>query len=219
MRIAAFVLLAAAAPAFLLGDTLALRNGTVYKGTFLSGNRRSIYFRDNNGMRHRVPVDDVQSLNFYGYGGYGEANRMAGPASLETIPAGATIVVSPNEYVDSTQPGQVFPATIGRSVMDTNGNVIIPAGSHANLVVRTISPGDRYNAPVLGLDLQSVWVNGQQYFVSSTDLTQNNGRTVLGGLLGGLLGTNVATTGTELTVPANTNLTFQLNTPLRLEAQ
>jgi len=213
MRITAFILSAVAVPALLLGDTLTLRNGTVFDGTFLNGNGHEIVFRDFAGIQHRIGRDQIQTLSF-GY--YGEANRVS-EGFLETIPSGTTIMVRPTGRIDSMQPGQIFPGVIDQDILDVNGNVLIPTGSNCNLVVRTITPDNEYNPPVLALDLQSVRVNGTQYFVTTSDLTRNSSGTVLGNLVGGLLGQNVVTHGTKIMAPANTDLTFQLNAPLQLQ--
>jgi hypothetical protein len=213
MRIAALLLSAAFVPALLLGDTLTFNNGTVLDGTYLGGNRHRVVFQDLSGVRHLVPRDQIQTLNFGGYGvaSYGEANREAGEGFLETIPAGATIMVQPTGFIDSTQAGQTFPAIISQDVLDINGNVIIPGGSSCTLVARPIASG------VLGLDLQSVSMNGQTYLVTSGDLTRNAGGPVLGNLVDGF-GANVVTRGTEVMVPANLSLTFQLIAPLSLQS-
>jgi hypothetical protein len=219
MRIVALLLSAAFVPALLPGDTLTFDNGTVLDGTYLGGNRHRVVFQDLNGIRHLVPRDQIQTLNFGGYAivSNGEANREAGEGFLETIPSGATITVQPAGFIASTQAGQAFPAILSQDVLDINGNVIIPAGSNCTLVARPMTTGGVAGMPVLGLDLQSVTMNGQRYFVTSSDLARNPSGLVLGNLVDGF-GANVVTRGTEVMVPANMSLTFQLTAPLSLQS-
>jgi hypothetical protein len=218
MRIAAFILSAAAIPALLFGDTLTLRDGTVLEGTFLNGGQHQIEFRDYNGARYTIPTEQIQSLNLGPVNYSGEANRQVTASLLEPLPAGTTIAVRTGSYIDSSQPGQTYTGVIDQNVMDPEGRVVIPAGSTCNLIVRTITPINGTNVPVLGLDLQSVWVGGLQYFVTPSDLAQNLGRTVLGNLVGVPPGQNVITQGTVVMAPANRDLTFQLSAPLNLRA-
>jgi hypothetical protein len=130
-------------------------------------------------------------------------------------------------------------------VVDTNGNVAIPRGSGARLVVRRLNDG------VLALDLQSVSVNGQRYVVDTgsvmpqgdrKDGVGGNQRTaeyggggaVLGTLLGAIagggkgaaigalaggavgIGTEIATRGPIIRVPAETVLNFRLDNTMSL---
>jgi hypothetical protein len=220
MRFAAFILSTAAIPALLFGDTLTLRDGTVLEGTFLNGGQHQVVFRDYNGARYNIPTEQIQSLNLGpGPVSYsGEANRQVTASLLETLPAGTTIAVRTGSYINSSQPGQTYMAVIDQNVMDPEGRVVIPAGSTCNLIVRTITPVNGPGIPVLGLDLQSIWVGGLQYFVTPSDMARNPGETVLGNLVGVPPGQNVITQGTVVMAPPNRDLTFQLNAPLTLRA-
>ncbi|HLH32198.1 MAG TPA: hypothetical protein VKY31_13425, partial [Terriglobia bacterium] len=56
------------------------------------------------------------------------------------------------------------------SVQDAGGTVIIPRGSKAQLIVRSVSNGGRIKgASDLIIDLQSVSIDGRQYAVTATD--------------------------------------------------
>src|SRR5215831_12504850 len=70
--------------------------------------------------------------------------------------------------------GQTYAAEVADDVLDANGDVVIPRGSNAQIVIRSASKGGRFRgAADLVLDLQSVSVEGQQYMVSTTDLQQS----------------------------------------------
>ncbi len=82
--------------------------------------------------------------------------------------------------------------------MDGTGAVAIPAGTQANLRVVTINGGGVAKGQNLTLDLDSVNLNGKQYRVDTSSVTEGgksnvglNGKTAAyagGGVLGALLG-------------------------------
>lgn len=164
-----------------------------------------------------------------------------------TIPSGTDIRVRTNESIDSKNAdlNRVYSAQVDRDVTDTNGNVVIPRGSNADLVVRKI---DNNN---LALDLQSVTVNGQRYAVAAAEQNRSGssnrgvgknrrtaemvgGGAALGSILGAIAGgghgaalgavlgagagagVQVLTKGKEVKVPAETVLTFPLQSSLQL---
>ncbi len=164
-----------------------------------------------------------------------------------TLPAGTQIAVRTNEQINSRSAGngRTYTASIAQDILDSNGNVIVPQGSDAQLVVRNMGNNS------VGLDLQSISVNGTMYQVNSEDIREEgNGRdgigknrrtgefvgggallgTLLGAIAGGgkgaLIGAaaggaagagaEVLTKGESVRVPAETVLTFRLDTPLQL---
>jgi uncharacterized protein YcfJ len=87
--------------------------------------------------------------------------------------------------------------------MDRSGNIVIPHGSEATLIVRQVNEGGTLSNGNFVLDLDSVQVNGRRYRVNTTDLEardQNGigknkrtgemvgGGAVLGTLLGAIAG-------------------------------
>ena len=77
-----------------------------------------------------------------------------------TIDSGTTLAVRTNESIDvRAADGLVFLGTVDQDVLDTNGEVAIPRGSSAELLVRRSSDDEMI------LDLDSVTVNGQRYAV------------------------------------------------------
>ena len=83
-------------------------------------------------------------------------------AQASTIGAGTTIAVRTNETIDAKKSdGRVFSGVVNQDVMDANGNVAVPKGANAELIVKKISDRE------LLLDLESVTVNGQRYAVTS----------------------------------------------------
>ena len=91
------------------------------------------------------------------------------------MPAGTEISVRTNETIDSAtaQEGQTFEAQVTRDVRDANGDLVIPRGSEARIVIRSASKGGRFRGQSdLVLDMQSVTINGRQYAIETADVTQ-----------------------------------------------
>lgn len=164
----------------------------------------------------------------------------------ETLPEGTQVAVRTNEPISSRSAtgGRTYAASIAQDIVAPDGRVVIPQGSDAQLVVRTIDNG-------VALDLQSISVNGQSYTVNSQDMRNNGnqregiganrrtgeyvgGGAVLGTLLGAIAGggrgaaigalaggaagagTEVLTRGESVRVPAESVLTFRLDVPMQL---
>ena len=98
------------------------------------------------------------------------------------LPAGTEISVRNEETIDSSKAveGQTFPAEVTKNVLDGEGNVVIPAGANAQIVLRSVSKGGKIRgASDLVLDLASVTIEGQQYNLSTVDLRER-GRSGIG---------------------------------------
>ena len=92
------------------------------------------------------------------------------------LPAGTQVSVRSEETIDSATAveGQTYAAEIADDVPDANGDVVIPHGSNAQIVIRSASKGGRFRgASDLVLDLKSITVEGQQYTISTTDLKES----------------------------------------------
>lgn len=101
----------------------------------------------------------------------------AAPASDSmTIPSGTELSIRNNEAIDSTnaQVGQTFSAEVQEDVTGSNGEILIPKGSEASLILRDVSGGGTTGSSNLVLDLNSITVQGRRYTVSTTDLEQSN---------------------------------------------
>lgn len=168
-------------------------------------------------------------------------------AQSGSISRGTNISVRTNESIDvrNSSDGRVYSGVVDRDVLDSNGNVAIPRGSNAELMVRNIGSRD------LALDLESIDVNGRRYAVTTNDVTRNGGTkqgvgknertakyvgggallgTIIGAIAGGGkgaaigaaaggaagAGTQTLTRGGAVRVPAESVLTFRLDQPLNV---
>lgn len=98
------------------------------------------------------------------------------------LPVGTKVPVRTEDTIDSAKAAesQTYAAEVAEDVLDADGNVVIPRGSNAQIVIRSASKGGKIRgASDLVLDLQSISVEGQKYLVSTTDL-QQKGRQGIG---------------------------------------
>ncbi len=133
------------------------------------------------------------------------ANPSTPPSNAVELPSGTEIAVRANETINSDEAseGQTYSAEVLDNVSDASGNVVIPKGADAQLIIRNSSNGGTVGSAQLALDLQSVTVNGHRYLVSTQDISQTSnqgigknkrtgemvgGGAVLGTLLGAIAG-------------------------------
>ena len=96
-------------------------------------------------------------------------------ADHRLIPSGSEIRVRTDETIDSNnaRSGQRFSASIERDVVGSTGDVLIPRGSRATLVIRQLTTSDSGNAKEMALDMDSVNLNGVRYRVSTEDVEKS----------------------------------------------
>jgi hypothetical protein len=218
MRKYAMLALIAFLPPVLSAARLTLRDGSVIYGQFISGTSQNVIFQDDNGVRRRFNLNQVQGIDFSNvtnslrrentYNGntntaYRTDDRRNGN-DWAILPAGTSLSVRSDETIDERNAGEgrTFSATIVQDVMDSSGRVVVPRGSPATLIVRRVSEGGTLSSGNFVLDLDSVQVNGRRYVVNTEDIKKGEtgigtnrrtaeyvgGGAVLGTLLGAIAG-------------------------------
>ena len=144
------------------------------------------------------------------------------PVLADVVPPGTQIPVRVDSRVDVSRwdRGRIYVGQIASDVYARDGDMAIPRGSHAELIVRQTGP-DQFT-----MDLESITVNGRRYVVDTAGPQYNmpqaryeNGSGVLGAIVGAIAGANeeqVETRGQEIRIPAGSVVTFQLQEPLRV---
>jgi hypothetical protein len=206
------------------GDTLVMKDGARHDGTLTSATSHYITFREGTRV-HRYLRSNVQNIelgsavlpnsdetaersrNYSDSRNYANGSRNYALSGRDrvTLPAGTEIAVMTNDVIDSktANPGQAYSADVAQNVVGSNGEVVIPKGAEAQLVMRNVNAAGVTGTSEMALDLQSVKVGGHRYTVSTEDLEQKGsaglgtnkrtgeyvgGGAVLGTLIGAIAG-------------------------------
>ncbi|MEO6120470.1 MAG: DUF3395 domain-containing protein [Terriglobales bacterium] len=97
-----------------------------------------------------------------------------------TLMNGTELSIRTNELIDSSNAnvGQTFSATVASDVLNSSGEVIVPRGAEARLVIRSTEAGGVTGTSELVLDVDSLTVNGTKYTISTGDVAQQGGEGV-----------------------------------------
>jgi hypothetical protein len=181
--------------------TLLMRDGTTLSGTVTATSPSEVTLTGDDNAAHTVPMTQVKSIEYddaaptqtaggqpattptptrRASGAVHERHYHPTQAEIRTktyvLGEGTKVSVRTEDTIDSAKAaeGQSYAAEVADDVLDANGDVVIPHGSNAQIVIRSASKGGRFHgASDLVLDLQSISVEGQQYTVSTTDLKQS----------------------------------------------
>jgi hypothetical protein len=207
-----------------------MRDGTTLAGTVTATSPAEITLAGDDKTDHTVPMTQVKSIEYDDAAAQTAAARTSGspaPSSADAraasdsthehhyhpsraeihtrtylLPTGTHISIRNEDTINSATAveGQTYAAEVTEDVPDAAGDVVIPRGSNAQIVIRSASKGGRFRgASDLVLDLQSISVEGQQYNISSTDVREKgkqgvgaNKRTAIytggGAALGAIIG-------------------------------
>jgi hypothetical protein len=203
ISISLIALLLLALPCSVSADTLILRDGSQVSGTFAGATTKTISMKDSRGVIHRYSTSRIQSLEFTSYnqntngqnnngqynngqnasgqtnnGGFGSRNNRTSSNNQprETIPVGTQLVIRTNDVIDSktASANQTFSAQFDQDVIGPSGRVVIPRGSDAKLIIRSVSGGSMTGGSDMVLDVQSISVNGRRYQISTADLNESS---------------------------------------------
>jgi len=138
-------------------------------------------------------------------------------AWADIVPPGTEIAVRPDQPITVARwdRGRIYPGHVSRDVYARSGEIAIPRGAYAELIVRQMGPNQ------LALDVESVTVEGRRYVMdtSGPQFNANRGAYDNGaGLVGSIVGaiTGVEARGGAIQVPAGSEMRFRLDQPLRV---
>jgi hypothetical protein len=208
--LSAFVLFLLMLPGTAVGDTLVLQNGTRISGVLVRRTPGTITFKNSRGVVHRYRASEVQDVELTSRFQNTHNTPRNNSASNndhqpELLPAGTQLVILTNEAIDSktASSNQLFSGQVDQDVIDSSNELIVPKGSPAQLIIRTVSAGGVTGSSEITLDIQSITVNGRRYNVTTTDLQQKGrhgiganartaemvgGGTVIGTIIGAIVG-------------------------------
>jgi hypothetical protein len=106
------------------------------------------------------------------------------PVTTKTyeLAVGTEVPVRTNEPIDSgkASEGQAFAGEVTKDIRDAAGDVVIPRGSQAQIIIKSASKGGRFRgASDLVLDLNSVNIEGRPHRIETADIGQK-GRSGIG---------------------------------------
>jgi hypothetical protein len=177
---------AAAQSADGLHAVVQLKDGSKLPGTIVASSQTDMVVAGDDGIERKIPMAQIKSVE------YNEPPRAQSapppapiapppppPPAVDTwtyeLPPGSQLSIRMNEGIDSgtAAEGQSFDAQLTRDARDANGNVVIPRGSRAAVVIKSASKGGRFKgASDLVLDLQAVTINQKQYMIDAADISQ-----------------------------------------------
>ena len=88
------------------------------------------------------------------------------------IPAGTEFSVRANETIDTKQAGGTYRAEVAQTIEDSNGRVLVPVGSPAELTVVRARSGGEVGSRGIELAIRSVTVNGKRHQISTENRTE-----------------------------------------------
>jgi hypothetical protein len=191
----------AATPASGPHAVVQLNDGSKVPGTIVASTQTDMTVAGDDGIERKIPLTQVRSVQ-YGESRKPElasrpkqsapeqSSRPAGsdsplrpaapPAPVMTtrtyeLPVGSDVSVRTNEAINSgtASEGQTFDAEVTRDAKDVNGDIVIPRGSNARIVIKSASKGGKFHgASDLVLDLQTVSIDGRLYSVDTAEIAQ-----------------------------------------------
>jgi hypothetical protein len=172
-----------------------MRDGTRVTGTVTATSPGEITLAGDDNVTRTVPMKQVKSVEYDDTAATQTTPASPARATSDAVherhyhptraeihtktyqlPVDTEVSARSEETIDSATAaeGQTYAAEIADDVLDAAGDVVIPHGSNAQIVIRSASKGGRFRgASDLGLDLQSITVEGQQYLISTSDLRQS----------------------------------------------
>jgi hypothetical protein len=175
-----------------------LKDGSKVSGAIVASSQTDMVVAGDDGIERKIPIAQIKSVVYDG--SHSEPSpqqasrepathkeqtaRQSAPAqpprpakTVRTyeLPAGSEVSVRTSEEIDSgtAAEGQLFDAQITRDVKNADGEVVIPRGSEAFIVIKSASKGGNFRgASDLVLDLQSVTIDGNQYRIDTADISE-----------------------------------------------
>ena len=177
--------------------TVIMKDGTTTAGSVVSSSDKEITIAGDNKITRTIPMDQVRSVE-YTDTAPAPAETDTPPAAPPTtnsalpeqgtavqpeqklqptyeLPVGTIVVVRTFETIDSVTAaeGQIFPGEVTKNVVDATGDIVIPARSNAEILIKSASKGGRFRGTSdLVLDLKSVTIGGKRYLLETAAISK-----------------------------------------------
>jgi hypothetical protein len=173
--------------------TVLMRDGSRMTGSVTASTPTEITLAGDDKQTHTIPMKQVKRVDYDEAPAIPSSSSASSPGADEVhdthghpeqsaiktktyqLASGTEVSVRNEETIDSGKAaeGQIYAAEVTKDVPDAAGDVVIPRGSNAQIVIRSATKGGKIRgASDLVLDLQSVSIAGQQYTLSTTNVEQ-----------------------------------------------
>ena len=171
--------------------TVVMRDGKRLHGTITQSSGNRLTLLEDDKLPREIPTGQIQMVTYDA----APADRTNAAPNVDVaheehfhpseavirsrtylLTAGTELPVRLEETIDSSRgvEGQTYAAEIARDVADGKGDVVLPRGSNAVVVIRSVSKGNRFHdAADLQLDLRSVAVEGRKYLLDSSTIGEH----------------------------------------------
>ncbi len=186
--------------------TVKLKDGSTVSGMVTASSASEIRLATADNQSRAIPMSQVRSVDYddaatptAAPGGAAPPVKAADTKAMHdnhyhptaavvttktyVLPEGTEVAVRSEETIDSgvAVEGQTFAAEVSGSIKDAAGDVVIPDGANATIVIKSSSRGGRFHdASDLVLDLDSIAIAGRKYRLSTADLVEK-GKDGVGG--------------------------------------
>jgi outer membrane lipoprotein SlyB len=177
--------------------TVLMRDGSEYAGTVTSSSPAEVTVKGDDNTTRTIAMKDVKSIEYddasapppaeqpkagakrarheRSHDDHYHPEAAAVTTKTYELAAGTEVPVRSEEAIDSARAaeGQTYAAEVTSDIRDAAGDVVIPSGANAQIVIRSAAKGGKIRGSSdLVLDLASVSVGGQMYQLSTTDMVQ-----------------------------------------------
>jgi len=180
--------------------TVFLRDGSSFSGMVVATTPQQLTVAADDKSTRTLDMKDVKAIEYADATPSPEAAKQAERAldkghdshdhpeetviktKTNVLPASTELAIRTEETIDSKKAveGQTFAAEVARNVLDADGDLVIPKGANAQIVIKSASKGGRFKgASDLVLDLTSISIGGRKYQIDATDI-QKKGRDGVG---------------------------------------
>jgi hypothetical protein len=247
MKKSAFVILLAALVivAGTSADTLRLRSGQTFEGTFLGATTSQIKFRGPDGQPKPYSLADVEGVSFEPRPAPPAAQSAPPKPTSVIVPAGTSLLVRMVDSLDTskTKTGQLFTATLETSLVASDVIVARKGTTVHGKVTKSSNAGRMAGKSELQLELAYIVINGAAQPIATSGFQEKGkssgagtakktaGAAGLGAAIGAIsgnagrgaaigavtgVGLSAATKGESIRVPSETLLEFTIAVPTTL---
>ena len=218
---------------FMLADTLVLKDGRVFQGTYKGGDETSVFF-ELEGQLQTIPLNDISNITFSPR----ESADERGVAGVMTVPAGSRVLVKLTKPVSTATHKKGSSVTgVLATGLAVNGQVVVPPGTKIHGKVLESRGGRVIGGSKLIMTFTDLEINAQLVPIVTDQIGAEAGRggtmkkvgagALVGAAFGGHSGAGkgaaiggalsiLSSRGNHIQIPADYQVEVSLKQPLTL---